>query len=303
MKPRSLEDVAVFAAPALFVVLWSSGFVGTKFGLPYAEPMTFLSLRMIAVVAVLALLVLVTHPPWPRRAGILHNVVAGLLMQGLYLGGVFASIYHGLPAGLAALVVALQPVLTSTLANRWLGEKVALHQWVGLLFGLAGVFLVVQGKAAGGGTSLLGWAAIFIALIGITIGTLYQKRFAGGVDWRYGLLIQYGTAGVLFASAAYLFETRTVRWTPEFIFTLGWLVFVLSLGAIWLLYFMIRRSAATRVVSLFYLTPPVTALMAWGLFDERLQPLALLGMAICVAGVFLVNWRTRRGDGDTIARD
>jgi drug/metabolite transporter (DMT)-like permease len=291
MKPRSLEDLAVFAAPAVFVVLWSSGFIGTKLGLPYAEPMTFLSLRMISVLALLALLVIVTRPPWPKRAGVLHNVVAGILMQGLYLGGVFVAIYHGLPAGLAALVVSLQPVLTSTLANRWLGEKVALHQWIGLLLGLAGVFLVVQGKIAGGDTPVLAWTAIFVALIGITVGTLYQKRFAGKVDWRYGLLIQYSAAGVLFVAGAYLFETRMVRWTPEFMFTLGWLVIVLSLGAIWLLYFMIRRSAATRVVSLFYLTPVVTALMAWGLFNERLGPLALLGMAICVAGVFLVNWR------------
>ncbi len=291
MKPRTLEDITVFAAPALFVVLWSSGFIGTKSGLPYAEPMTFLSLRMIAVVAVLVLVVLITRPPWPRRAAILHNVVAGFLMQALYLGGVFVAIYHGLPSGLAALVVALQPVLTSTLANRWLGEKVAPHQWLGLLLGLLGVSLVVQGKAAGGGTSAIGWIAIFVALIGITAGTLYQKRFAGGVDWRSGLLIQFGAAGVLFALAAYLFETRIVRWTPEFIFALSWLVFVLSLGAIWLLYFMIGHSAATRVVSLFYLTPPVTALMAWALFDERLGPVALLGMAISVAGVFLVNWR------------
>jgi drug/metabolite transporter (DMT)-like permease len=292
MKPRSLEDIAVFAAPGVFVVLWSSGFIGTKLGLPYAEPMTYLSLRMIAVLAVLALLVLIARPAWPGRAGLLHNAVAGLLMQALYLGGVFVAIYHGLPAGLAALIVSLQPVITSTLANRWLGEKVAPHQWAGLLLGLAGVFLVVQGKT-GGDTSAIGWIAIFIALVGITLGTLYQKRFAGGVDWRWGLLVQYGVSGALFVSGAYLFETRVVQWTPEFVLALGWLVFVLSLGAIWLLYFMIRRSAATRVVSLFYLTPPTTALMAWALFDERLQPLALLGMAVCVAGVFLVNWRVK----------
>jgi drug/metabolite transporter (DMT)-like permease len=292
MKPRTLEDLAVFAAPAVFVVLWSSGFIGTKLGLPYAEPMTYLSLRMIAVLVVLALLVLIARPAWPGRAGVLHNAVAGLLMQALYLGGVFVAIDHGLPAGLAALIVSLQPVITSTLANRWLGEKVAPHQWAGLMLGLAGVFLVVQGKT-GGDTSLLGWIAIFIALVGITLGTLYQKRFAGGVDWRWGLLVQYGVAGALFASGAWLFETRVVQWTPEFILALGWLVFVLSLGAIWLLYFMIRHAAATRVVSLFYLTPPTTALMAWALFDERLQPLALVGMALCVAGVFLVNWRVK----------
>lgn len=292
MKPRSLEDVVVVAAPALFVVLWSSGFIGSKAGLPYAEPMTYLSLRMGALVLLLGLLMLATRPSWPPRGSVLHNVVAGLLVHGLYLGGVFISIAHGFPAGLSALIVALQPILTSTLANRWLGERVALHQWMGLVLGLAGVWLVVQDRA-GGNAAPSAWIAIFIALFGITIGTLYQKRFAGGVDWRSGLFIQYAAAGLVFLLAAFAFETRVVHWTPQFLLALGWLIFVLSLGAIWLLYFMIRHSAATRVASLFYLTPPVTALMAWLLFDERLAPLALVGMAVCVAGVFLVNWNGR----------
>jgi drug/metabolite transporter (DMT)-like permease len=137
----------------------------------------------------------------------------------------------------------------------------------------------------------LAWLFAIVALIGITVGTLYQKRFGGGIDWRPALSVQYASAGVMFMVAALAFETRVVHWTPQFLFALGWLVLVLSFGAIWLLYFLIRRAAATRVVSLFYLTPPVTALMAWLLFDERLAPLALLGMAICVVGVFLVNWR------------
>jgi drug/metabolite transporter (DMT)-like permease len=127
--------------------------------------------------------------------------------------------------------------------------------------------------------------------LGITAGTLYQKRFGSGIDWRPAMCVQYAAAGVLFLLGACLFETRVVHWTPSFLFALSWLVLVLSFGAVWLLYFLIRRAAATRVVSLFYLTPPVTALMAWALFNERLAPLALLGMAICVAGVFLVNWR------------
>ncbi len=290
MTNRSLENLLVVAAPAVFVVLWSSGFIGSKTGLPYAEPMTFLALRMIALVLFLVPVVLVTRPAWPSRAGIWHNVVAGTLVHALYLGGGFVSIDRGLPAGLAALVVALQPVLTSTLANRWLGERVALHQWAGLFLGLLGVALVVHDRT-GGNTSVVAWLAIFVALIGITVGTLYQKRFAGGVDWRSAFLIQYAASGLLFVLAAFAFETRNVQWTAEFILALGWLVVVLSLGAIWLLYFMIRRSAATRVASLFYLTPPVTALMAWWLFDERLPPLALVGMGVCVAGVFLVNWR------------
>jgi drug/metabolite transporter (DMT)-like permease len=293
MQKRSPEDWLVVVAPALFVVLWSSGFIGTKAGVLNAEPMTFLSIRMALVVLLLGALVVITRPAWPSGKCVLHNVVAGLCVHGLYLGGVSVSIFQGLPAGLAALIVALQPILTSTVANRWLGERVKWHQWAGLVLGLGGVWLVVHERTGGSDASLTGWIAIFVGLIGITTGTLYQKRFAGGADWRVGLLVQYAASGAVFAFGAFAFETRVVQWTPQFIFALGWLVFVLSLGAIWLLYFMIRRTAAMRVTSLFYLTPPVTALMAWVIYNERLAPLALVGMAICVTGVFLVNWNGR----------
>jgi drug/metabolite transporter (DMT)-like permease len=290
--PRTVEDFAVFAAPAVFVVLWASGFIGAKLGLGYAEPMTFLSLRMIAAVLLLGVVIALTRPKWPDRAGLVHSAITGVLVHGCYLGGVFASIENGLSAGLIALVVSLQPVLTSTLANRWLGERVLPRQWLGLLLGIGGVYLILHEKIATGETTPLAWVFAVIALCGITVGTLYQKRFGGGIDWRAGLIVQYATAGVIFIAAAFAFETRAVHWTPQFVFALAWLVLVLSFGAIWLLYYLIRRSAATRVVSFFYLTPPVTALMAWLLFDERLAPLALIGMAICVVGVFLVNWRT-----------
>jgi drug/metabolite transporter (DMT)-like permease len=290
--PRKLEEFAVFAAPAVFVVLWASGFIGAKFGLPYAEPMTFLSLRMIAVVVLLAVVILLTRPKWPDRIGMMHSAVTGILVHGLYLGGVFASLENGISAGLIALIVSLQPVLTSTLANRWLGERVLPRQWLGLILGIAGVYLIVRENVAAGDIKPIGWVFAAAALAGITVGTLYQKRFGGGIDWRPALCVQYTTAGTLFTLAAFAFETRVVRWTPEFLFALGWLVLVLSFGAIWLLYFLIRRSAATRVISFFYLTPPVTALLAWLFFSEGLSPPALLGMAICVTGVFLVNWRT-----------
>ena len=290
--PRSLEDFAVFAAPVVFVVLWASGFAGAKFGLPYAEPMTFLSLRMAAAIALLAVVIVVTRPKWPDRTGLLHSIVAGSLVHGAYLGGVFASIENGISAGLIALIVSLQPVLTSTLANRWLGERVLPRQWLGLVLGIAGVYLIVRENVSGGDIKPIAWAFAVLALTGITVGTLYQKRFGGGIDWRPALCIQYATADVLFIAAAFAFETRAVHWTPQFVFALAWLVLLLSFGAVWLLYYLIRRSAATRVVSLMYLTPPVTALMAWLLFNERLALLGLLGMAICVTGVFLVNWRT-----------
>ena len=291
MKPRTLEDFAVFAAPGVFVVLWSSGFIGAKFGLPYAEPFTFLAARLIAVVLLLAILIALTRPYWPGRAGILHSALTGVLMHGLYLSGVFVAIREGMPTGIIALIVGLQPVLSSTIANRWLGERVAPRQWLGLALGLVGVGLIVQGKTVGGETSLLGWAASIWGLIGITLGTIYQRRFGAGIDWRPGFLVQYFAAGVFCLAGAFLFETRIIQWSVEFLFALGWLVFVLSFSAVWLFYFLIRRAAAARVASLFYLTPPLTALMGWALFNERLDALAMLGMVICVAGVFLVNWR------------
>ncbi len=290
--PHKRENLVIYAAPALFVVLWASGFIGAKFGLPYVEPLTFLTIRMIAVVALLAILAVVTRPTWPDMLGIRHSIVAGLLVHGVYLGGVFVSIDRRLPAGLSALIVSLQPVLTSTIANRYLGERVVARQWVGLALGIAGVYLVVADKTVAGEATALGWAAAVCALIGITVGTLYQKRFGGGIDWRAALIIQYSAAGALFALGSILFESQKIEWTIELIAAFAWLVLVLSLGAVWLLYFLIRRSAATRVTSLFYLTPAVTALMAWLMFGERLGVLALVGMGVCVTGVFLVNWRT-----------
>ena len=292
--PRSIEEGAVFVAPAVFVLLWSSGFIGAKLGLHYVEPLTYLLLRMAGVLILLAVIIALTRPKWPDRAGVVHSAATGLMVHGLYLGGVFVAISHGLSAGLAALFVSLQPLLTSTIANRWLGERVAPWQWLGLALGLVGVYLVLHDKTASGAATPLAWVTVTVGLLGITVGTLYQKRFGGGIDWRPALLIQYAAAGVLFAIGAFAFESRVVHWSGELVFALGWLVIVLSLGAVWLYYFMIRHAAATRVVSLFYLTPPVTALMAWALFGEHLAPLALVGMAVCVAGVFLVNWRPAR---------
>jgi drug/metabolite transporter (DMT)-like permease len=289
--PRTIEEAAIFAAPGLFVVLWASGFIGAKLGLPYAEPLTFLTLRMVGAILLLGAILLKARPKWPNTTGIIDSCVTGVFMHVLYLGGVYVSIEQGLPAALSALIVGLQPILTSTVANRLLGEPVMRRQWLGLVLGIAGIYLVVQDRASTGAATPLAWVAATVGLVGITIGTVYQKRFGGGIDWRPNMFIQYVTAGVFFLLGAMAFEPRIVHWTPEFIFALCWLVFVLSFGAIWLLYFLIRRAAATRVVALFYLTPPVTALMAWALFDQRLAPLALAGMGVCVVSVALVNWR------------
>ncbi len=287
-----IEHLIINAAPGMFVILWASGFIGAKLGLPYAEPLTFLFLRMIGAVLLLAALMLLARPKWPDRNGILDSCVTGVFMHALYLGGVYVSIANGMPAAVSALVVGLQPLVTSTLANHFLGERVTPQQWVGLGLGIVGVYLVVEDKANTGGATPLAWLASIVALLGITVGTIYQKRFGSGIDWRPGMLIQYAAAAVFFALGAMAFEARTVHWTPEFLVALCWLVFVLSFGAIWLLYFLISRAAATKVVSLFYLTPPVTALIAWGLFNERMAVVALVGMAFCVAGVILVNWKS-----------
>ena len=213
--PKKLEDfavfdLAVFAAPGVFVVLWASGFVGAKLGLAYAEPLTFLALRMAAAVALIGVVTLLTRPKWPGPPGVVHSVVTGLLIHGFYLGGVFVAIENGLSAGMIALVVSLQPVLTSTLANRWLGERVRALQWLGLALGVAGVYLIVRDKATTGGATPFAWLAGVVALSGITVGTLYQKRFGGGIDWRPGLCIQYGAALLMFTLGAFAFETRTV---------------------------------------------------------------------------------------------
>jgi drug/metabolite transporter (DMT)-like permease len=287
-EPR-VERLTILVAPGLFIVLWSSGFIGAKYGLPYAEPFTFLTLRMLIVVALLTGMVALARLARPSGAVIGHNVVSGLLVHGCYLAGVFTAIENGLPIGLVALIVSLQPVLTSTLANRLLGERVTPPQWAGLGLGVAGVYLVVQDKLISGGTGWLAWPAITVALVGITAGTLYQKRFGGGIDWRAQFLIQYAAAGLLFGLAALTLETRAVAWNLQFGFALAWMVFVMSFAAIWLFYFLIKRIATTRLTSLLYLMPPATALMGWTLFGERLAPPSLIGMALCVVGVFLVN--------------
>lgn len=286
---RSLELI-VKAAPVLFVLLWSTGFVGNKFALPHAEPFTFVLIRLGFATLAILLLALALRAPLPRGRAIPHSIVSGVLVHGMYLSGVAVAIAQGMPAGIAALIVGLQPVLTSTLANRFLGERVSLLQWGGLLLGLAGLWLVVQAKVSGG-TTYWGWTAITGALLGITLGTLYQKRFGGGVDFLSSMPIQYAAASAFAAVGAFALESRAVDWAAEFVLAVAWLVVVLSGGAVVLLYMLIRRAAATRVASLFYLTPAVTALMSWLLFDERLGLAAILGMALCAAGVLLVNWK------------
>ena len=284
-----LTRLAIATAPALFVLLWSTGFIGARYGLPYIEPLTFLSVRMVFVVVIMAGIALAGGARWPHAHEVGHSLVAGSLVHGLCLGGVFTAISQGVPAGISALILGLQPIVTSTLANRFMGEKVTRLQWVGLALGLVGILLVLHDRNIVLAGSVLGWVASFLSLIGITLGTLYQKRYCGSIDWRTGNLIQYAGAGVLFTLGAFAFETREIHWTGELIFAMAWLVLVLSIAAVGLLYWLIRRSPATGFASLFYLVPVVTAFFAFILFDERLDSISMLGMVICAGGVALVN--------------
>ncbi|HEY8974717.1 MAG TPA: DMT family transporter [Burkholderiaceae bacterium] len=277
-------------APLLFVVLWSTGFIGAKLGLPDCEPLTLLTLRYAAVLVLMGAVALATRAPWPASAAQwLHISVSGLLIHAVYLGGVFTAIRLGLPAGVTALVVGLQPVLTALGAGLLLRERVRAAQWAGLALGLAGVVLVVARKVQGGPAAAELLLPAVIALAGITMGTLYQKRFCASFDLRTGSVVQFLPSLVVTGLAAWRTETMVVHWTPAFVFALGWLVLVLSLGAVSLLNVLIRSGSAVNVASLFYLTPPTTALIAWAMFGETLTGLALAGMGLAVLGVWLAR--------------
>ena len=281
----ALDARARPALPGVFVVLWSTGFIAAKFGLPYAPPLKFLLVRFALVAALMALVRVALRAPWPRSARqIAHIAIAALLVHGVYLGGVFIAIANGMPAGTSAMLVGLQPILTVLLARAWLGERVSALQWAGLALGLVGVYLVVRHKVAIGGdpTALV---AIMLALAGISVGTLYQKKYCAAVDLRSGAVIQFAACVLVYAPIVAWLEPEPITWAPQFVFALGWSVIVLSVGAISVLYWLLRHGAAADVARLFYLVPPVTALMAFGLFGERLDTLALAGMVLIAVGV------------------
>lgn len=283
--------------PAVFVLLWSTGFIGAKFGLPSAEPFTFLLIRFVALVVVLVPAALLLRASWPKTPmeGA-HIAITGLLVHGGYLGGVFSAINLGLSAGVAALIVGLQPLLTAVVVGPLLGERVSYRQWMGFILGLGGVALVIGEKLLAVEVAFSWPGAVLAAgaLVAITAGTVYQKRFCTGMDLTSGSAIQFGAAALLMAVLALLTETMRVAWTPTFILTLGWLVLVLSIGAMNLLLVMIRQGEVARVASFFYMVPPVTAVIAWILFDERMGTMALAGMAVAAAGVALVVSRPAR---------
>jgi len=290
-----MSSAAGKLVPGLFVLLWSTGFIGAKLGLPFAEPMTFLALRFAMVGVIMALIAVFSRAVWPRGWRMIgHVALVGVLMQAIYLGGVFVGIAHGVPAGLSSLIVGLQPLLTAALAGLVLGEQVRRVQWFGLALGCVGVALVVGAPLLGAAGALSGerlYALGFTgaALVAITLGTLYQKKFCTGVDLRAAVAIQNLAGAATLLPFALLFETMHITWNASFVIALAWLCLVLSIGAAILLLLLVRHGAASKVASLFYLVPPVTTVIAFMVFGETLTPLAATGMACAVAGVAVVN--------------
>jgi len=287
--PRSSRWTA--AIPWLFVLLLSSGFIGSKLGVPYAEPFTFLMMRYCIVLAILVPIALITRAPWPKgKAQMAHVAFAGLLIHALYLSGCVWSLRLGLPAGILSLIVSLQPLFTAAFAGVALGERVLPRQWAGLALGFLGTVLVVAHKTGSGLTFAMTLPAI-AALIGITAGTMWQKRHCPTFDLRTSTVVQYAASLIITAVLAFTTETMRVEWSGQFVFALLWVALVLSIGAISLLNHLIRSGTAVNVASLFYTVPAVTALMAWGIFGETLTGLALLGMGVAVTGVWLARGR------------
>lgn len=275
-------------APVLFVALWSTGFVGAKYGLPYADPSIFLSIRvLVAALLLLFLARLMKMRVRLSRTEIARSSMIGFFLHACYLGGVFYSIASGMPAGTAAVVTSLQPVLVSILAIKILGEKLRGRQVIGLLLGLGGVFLVLS-PSNRSDIPAVAVVAIVIALIGSTSATLLQKKFGSEIPLVAGTAYQYLATGVVLGGVALLTDKTSITWSPTFTASFVWLVLVLSVGAILILLWLLNSGSAASVSSLFYLVPPVTALEAFILFGEKLNTQGFLGIGVCAMGVWLV---------------
>lgn len=275
-------------APLLFVLLWSTGFVGAKYGLPFADPFIFLAIRvLIAALLLFAIAAILKNPILIGRSAITRSAVIGFFLHACYLGGVFYSISKGLPAGVAAVVTSLQPVLVSLLAVKVLGEKLHLKQLIGLLLGLSGVVLVL-GPSFEAQIPIAGVIAIVVALIGSTTATLLQKKIGTGIPLIAGTGFQYLASGAVLLCIAIVTGQTHIEWSGKFIVAFIWLIAVLSVGAILLLLWLLNTGSAASVSSLFYLVPPATAIEAFLLFGEKVNTQGFLGIGVTALGVWLV---------------
>lgn len=292
MASPTRHSLAIASAPAVFVLLWSTGFIGAKYGLPYAEPFTFLALRLLIASALLWLIVAVTRGERPRsRIQWGRSAVSGVLLHAGYLGGVFWAIDQGLPSGVSAVIVSLQPVVVAALASRFLGERLSRLQWVGLVLGVIGVVMVLTPGVLNAGRGqdfpVLAIVACLVALAAGTAGTIHQKRHGDGIPLVSGTAVQYLAAAALLTVLSLGLESQTIDATLEFSLAMVWLVLALSLGAVLLLLFLLKRGSASGVSSLFYLVPPATAIEAYLLFGEELAPISIFGVVVTALGVAL----------------
>lgn len=285
------RDLVARLAPPLFVVIWATGFIVARLVAPDADPLTFLALRYAIAIGVLAIAAVVASAAWPKNwAGWRDGLVAGMLLHGGYLGGVFWSVDHGLPAGIAALIAGLQPLMTALLVAPLLGERVSRRRWLGIAVGFSGAVLVVAPKlGAGAGIPIWPLAICFLGVLAITLGTIWQKRTAAQLDLRTNTVVHYCGALLFTAPLALLLEEGRIAFTPQVAIGLAWAVLGLSIGAISLLLVLIRRGAVAGVASLLFLVPPCSAVMAYFLFGETLAPVQMLGMAVAAIGVALAS--------------
>jgi drug/metabolite transporter (DMT)-like permease len=279
--------------PALFVLLWATGFIGARYAMPWSEPFSFLAVRFALAVALLAPLIVVFRARRLRATEAAHAALAGALIHGVYLGGVFWAIRHGMPAGLSALIIGLQPLMTALIAGAALGERILPRHWAGLGIGFAGIVIVLLPKLGdiGGGVTTATLAASLLSVLAISTGTVWQKKFVGNADLLTGTLWQYLGGALLMIPAALALEEFEFTLTGELVFAMAWLVLVLSIGAVFLLMYLIREGEMAKVSSLFYLVPAVTAVLAWLLFGETLTLIQIAGMAITTVGVGLATRR------------
>jgi len=303
MSPTPGQRSALIRAmPWVFVLIWSTGFVVARYGMPHAPPLTFLTVRYALSLLCFGVWIAMARAAWPRdRVQWMHLAVTGVLIHAGYLGGVWAAVKHGISAGMVSLIVGLQPVLTALWVTRKASgsqqHRVSASQWAGLLLGLAGLVLVVWRKLGVGEVDFANFAMAAAALLSITVGALYQKRYVAPCDVRTAGFVQLLAAFIVSMPLAFL-ESEPLRWHPELIGALAWSVFVLTIGGSSLLYLLLQRGEATRVTSLLYLVPPCTALMAWALFGELLTAAVFVGMALTAVGV----WLAVRGPGPARTR-
>jgi len=286
----------LWLVPFLFVFLWSTGFIGAKYALDYIEPFTLLMVRMVITLILLGIMSFFWVKKWPSKKEVGHQMVAGFLIHGVYLSGVFAAIKVGLPAGITAIIVGGQPILTVVLSWFLFKHRLTSRQTLGFLFGLIGVIATVILTKGVSDFSFSVWAVLYavIALLAITIGSLYQKHFGTKVELIAANFWQYVGSLILVSFLSFSFESQQIEWSWTLILALTWLILVLSIMATFLLLYLIREGEASQVASYFYLVPPVASLNAWILFDETLVPAALVAMILTVFGVYLVTSTKRR---------